>query len=244
MKINLETLKETQIFYRYQLKGEDLTEKERSKYLKALKFLEKSLKQYKNKDRNIKAKKYYQEHKEQYKESSKRWREKNREKYLKTQREKNRKWREGNKEYTRKRNKEYYKNHKEEHLEHCREYNKNKNKTDLKYNLNERMRRRIRDSLKENTNGKRWESLVGYTLADLIDRLKNTIPKGYAWQDFLNAKLHIDHIIPIKAFNFTRPEHTDFKRCWALENLRLLPAKENWIKNAKLDRAFQPALRI
>jgi len=34
------------------------------------------------------------------------------------------------------------------------------------------------------------------------------------------------------------------KRCWALSNLRLLPAKENMIKHNKLDRPFQPALRI
>ncbi|GAI61384.1 unnamed protein product, partial [marine sediment metagenome] len=38
--------------------------------------------------------------------------------------------------------------------------------------------------------------------------------------------------------------HIDFKRCWALENLRLLPAKENMVKHNKLDRPFQPALRI
>ncbi|MBA7551803.1 hypothetical protein ES705_44352 [subsurface metagenome] len=70
------------------------------------------------------------------------------------------------------------------------------------------------------------------------------MPAGYTWQDFLSGELHIDHIIPISAFNFTKPEHTDFKRAWALENLRLLPAKENMIKHDRLDRPFQPALKI
>ena len=243
MKINLETLRVTRYFFELKLEKETLTERERNKCLKALKFTEECLKQYKNRDRNKKARKYYQEHKDQYKESNKRWREKNKEKYLKAVKEKNRKWRKGNKEYTRKRNKEYYKNHKEELKKYFIEYGRNKNKTDLKYNLNVRMRRRIGDSLKGNTNGKRWEPLVGYTLNDLIDRLKNTMPKGYTWENLLGGKLHIDHIIPISAFNFTRPEHTDFKRCWELSNLRLLPARENLIKNAKLDRPFQPALR-
>ncbi|GAI73524.1 unnamed protein product, partial [marine sediment metagenome] len=45
------------------------------------------------------------------------------------------------------------------------------------------------------------------------------------WKDYLNRDLHIDHIIPKSAFNFTKPEHTDFKRCWALDNLRLLPVQ-------------------
>jgi 5-methylcytosine-specific restriction endonuclease McrA len=102
----------------------------------------------------------------------------------------------------------------------------------------------INYSLRGNKNGYHWESLVGYTLADLIRRLNKTMPQGYVWKDFLSGRLHIDHIIPISAFNFTKPEHTDFKRCWALSNLRLLPAKENLSKHNHLDKPFQPALRI
>jgi len=102
----------------------------------------------------------------------------------------------------------------------------------------------IKRSLRNNKNGYHWEIFVDYTLSDLIKRLNNTMPEGYTWQDFLSGELHIDHIIPKSAFNFTRPEHTDFKRCWALSNLRLLPAKENRIKYNKLDRPFQPALKL
>ena len=117
-------------------------------------------------------------------------------------------------------------------------------KTDLKYNLNRRMKTAIGMSLKGNKAGRHWEDLVGYTLINLIKRLKKTMPKGYTWQDFLEGKLHIDHIIPKNVFNFTKSEHIDFKRCWALNNLQLLPAKENLIKNDKLARPFQPALNM
>ena len=55
---------------------------------------------------------------------------------------------------------------------------------------------------------------------------------------------HIDHKIPISAFNFTKPEHEDFKRCWALSNLQPLWAKDNISKNAKLEKHFQPSLAI
>jgi len=100
----------------------------------------------------------------------------------------------------------------------------------------------IRIMLKGNKQGRHWEDLVGYELNDLIKRLKKTIPKGYTWQDYLDSKLHIDHIIPVSVFNFTKPEHLDFKKCWALKNLQLLPAKENLEKHNKLDKPFQPCL--
>ena len=140
--------------------------------------------------------------------------------------------------------KEWRKDNPEKIKEYINQWTKQRLKTDLKFNLNFKMRRAIGESLKGNKAGRRWESLVGYTLADLIKRLNETMPVGYTWQDFLQGKFHIDHIIPISVFNFTRPEHTDFKRCWALSNLRLLPAKENLIKGAKLNKSFQPALKI
>lgn len=140
--------------------------------------------------------------------------------------------------------KKWKKENPEKLREQRRKYFKNKRKTNLKFNLNRRMVSGIGISLRGNKNGHHWEILVGYTLNDLIKNLKNTIPKGYCWRDCLNGKLHIDHIIPISVFNFTKSEHPDFKRCWALSNLQLLPAKENIIKRNKLSKPFQPALKI
>jgi len=123
-------------------------------------------------------------------------------------------------------------------------YGRDRLKRDEKYSLNGRISSVIRASLKNNRNGSHWEDLVGYNLDDLIKKLKRTIPKGYCWQDFLEGRLHLEHIIPKNAFNFTKLEHADFKRCWALSNLRLLPARENMIKGKKLTRPFQPSLAL
>jgi len=124
-----------------------------------------------------------------------------------------------------------------------RYYDKHKN--DLKTIINNRMRCGIGHSLKIGTkNGNHWEFLVPYTYKQLEIRLKSTIPKEYTWKDFLSCKLEIDHIIPINAFNFEKPEDFDFKRCWALSNLRLLPAKENMIKHNKLIKPFQLGLVV
>ena len=139
---------------------------------------------------------------------------------------------------------EYFKRYYQEHKEKKRTYQNNKRKMNLKYNLNHKISGAIYKALKRNKNGYHWEMLIGYTLDDLIKHLKNTMPNGYTWQDYMEGKLHIDHIIPNDAFNYDSAENPDFKRCWALSNLRLLPAKENIIKSNHLSKPFQPALKI
>lgn len=123
-----------------------------------------------------------------------------------------------------------------------REYNKLKN--NLKYQLNNKIKFGIWHSLKGNKNGRSWLNLVPYTLKQLKKRLQSIIPLGYTWQDFLNGLLHIDHIRPISSFNFSKPEDIEFQQCWALNNLRLLPKRENLKKGAKLIEPFQEILNI
>jgi len=169
--------------------------------------------------------------------------------------EKRKIWYQQNKEKRKLYMKEYYEKNKPVLLDSHRQwyinnhdiknkYKRNKIKTNLKFNLNEKISSGIRTSIKNNKNGRHWETLVEYTLKDLQKRLQKTMPEGYTWEDFMNGKLHIDHIIPKSVFNFTKPEHIDFKKCWALKNLRLLPAKENLSKHDNLTKPFQPALKI
>ena len=163
---------------------------------------------------------------------------------LEKEKERKKQWRIDNLEEQRKHSRQYYQNHCEEKKQYNKQYTSNKYKIDLKFNLNNRIRVVIGKSLKGNKNGRHWEDLVGYTLKELIKHLKKTMPKGYDWQDYIDGKLHVDHKIPISVFNFTKPEHADFKRCWALENLQLLPVRENLSKHDKLTRPFQPSLNI
>ena len=196
-------------------------------------------------------KKYYKENKERisehkkeyYKvEKHKEYRKKCRQRYYQRNREREKdktmEWLRNNPEYR----KEYQNNPRVKIKNNLRQ--RNRNKIDLKFNLNGRMSTAVNIALKNKKAGRCWETLVGYTLIDLIKRLNKTMPRDYTWKDFLIGELHIDHKIPISAFNFTRPEHIDFKKCWALSNLRLLPAKENLMKRNHLDKPFQPALRI
>ncbi len=91
-----------------------------------------------------------------------------------------------------------------------------------------------------NKNGQHWEDLVGYPLADLMKHLEKQFANGMTWENY--GKWHIDHIIPISAFNFTLPKHLDFRKCWALKNLQPMWAKDNKEKQNKLSQDFQPSL--
>ena len=209
-------------------------------------------KQYsKNNPEKIKKrnKQYREDNPEKIKEYAKRWYENNKDKiikYGKNRSEYKKQYRLDNKEEIKK----YWKMWRENNYKSKKEYNekwyKSRRKTNLKFNLNCRITIAIWHSLKKGNKkaGRHWESLVGYTLNDLIKRLKKTMPEGYIWNDYLNGKLHIDHIIPIAVFHFDKAENPDFQKCWSLKNLRLLPAKENISKGAKIDKPFQPALKL
>lgn len=181
-------------------------------------------------------KKWEKNNPEKVKEQKKRYHKNN----FGKMKEKSRKWYENNRVRIIKQKIEYQKDNKEKIKKH-RNY---RYKIDLKYNLTNKIRRIIALSLKGNKAGRHWEDLVGYTLSDLIEHLKKTMPEGYCWQDYIEGRLHIDHKIPISAFHFSKPGHPDFQRCWTLKNLQLLPAEENMIKGNKLSKPFQPALKI
>ena len=126
--------------------------------------------------------------------------------------------------------------------DYAKKYFKQKRETDSKFKLNGNISSGISGSLEGNKNGRHWEDLVGYTLNDLKNHLEKLFQSGMTWKNY--GEWHIDHKIPKAAFNFTRPEHVDFKKCWALKNLQPLWAKENMLKGAKLDKPFQPSLKI
>lgn len=189
--------------------------------------------------------------KEETKEYMKEWR--------KNHPENHKNWQQNNREKLRKIQKKYYENNKNKCLyfsrrwainnyervkELARNWRRNKWRTDSKFNLTVKIFRGINLSIRKNKKGGSWEKLVGYNLKDLIKRLKSTIPNGYTWQNYLEGKLQMDHIIPISAFNYTKPEHLNFKICWNLKNLRLLPVRENKIKRTSLTKPFQLPLEL
>lgn len=190
---------------------------------------------------------YYKKNKEKFKLARKKWLKDNPEAkyagYISTMA-----WKRANPEKVKEINKRYYETHKNQIRQRNKvEKNKAWNKkyhSDPKFKLNRIISRAVRNSLKNGKNGKSWTDLVGYSVNDLKKHLKKRFTTGMTWEKFLNGEIHIDHKIPITAFNFTESNQEDFKRCWALSNLQPLWAKDNLEKNAKLTKHFQPSLLL
>lgn len=100
--------------------------------------------------------------------------------------------------------------------------------------LHERMGALVRLSLRDGKAGRSWESLVGYTRADLMAHLESLFTEGMTWDNA--GQWHIDHVIPRAAFAFATPSDPGFRACWALSNLQPLWAADNLRKAARLPR--------
>lgn len=100
--------------------------------------------------------------------------------------------------------------------------------------LDARMGCAVRQSLISGAkNGREWESLVGYTVAQLKAHLELLFMAGMSWEN--RGLWHIDHRIPKSFFRYETPEDEAFKQCWALSNLQPLWAEVNLKKHASLD---------
>lgn len=122
-------------------------------------------------------------------------------------------------------------------------YNKRqweKRKGDHKYRLHHRVSNLVRLSLDGVKGGISWEKLVGYNIEKLKKHLEKNFTPGMSWDNM--GEWHIDHKIPVSAFNFSTPNDIDFKKCWALKNLQPLWGPDNVAKGAKLFKPHQPAL--
>jgi hypothetical protein len=91
-------------------------------------------------------------------------------------------------------------------------------------NLRQSIRIQIADMIARDMG--RVEDLIGYEIADLYAHLSRLMPDGYSWQE--RSKWHVDHIVPRSAFKVSQ-----VKECFALSNLRPIPAQENLRKGSK-----------
>jgi hypothetical protein len=131
---------------------------------------------------------------------------------------------------------QYKKRHKShKYKEYKKRYEKERRIKDYCYRLYYGVSNGIYNSLKKNKKGRKWESLVGYTLNDLMIHLEKQFKPWMSWENWGKGKgkWNIDHIKPKSLFHYTSPEDQEFKECWALSNLRPLEAHENLVKHNK-----------
>jgi len=116
---------------------------------------------------------------------------------------------------------------------------------DPEFNLRERMRRQhkrkkpgaklcdlMRDAIRRGGQSKAVENLLGYSISDLREHLEQRFTEGMNWQEFLAGRIHIDHVVPLAAFDLF--DKAQLLRAWALPNLQPMWAADNLAKGAKV----------
>jgi hypothetical protein len=81
--------------------------------------------------------------------------------------------------------------------------------------------------------GASWQVLLGYDLGILRRHIERQFSPGMTWEN-MGAVWHVDHIRPVRAFTITGPACPELRACWALSNLRPLPAVENMSKGGRI----------
>lgn len=139
----------------------------------------------------------------------------------------------------------YYQEHKEQLNSYHGEYLKNKRQEDSSFALRSDVSRVIGYYLTKNGSSKNGSSIskyLPYSFEELKVHLETQfepwmtwdnrgIYNSETWDDNNSAtwKWQLDHIIPQSDLPYSSMEDDNFKKCWALCNLRPLSAKQNMI---------------
>lgn len=151
--------------------------------------------------------------------------------------------------------KEYYSSHKDDSSKYHRKYyedNKNYVKQRVKNNMYNRRKIdpafRLKQSISSNIracikkNHQPLQKYLSYTIHELKQHLESQFESWMTWENYgcYHIKTwkdddqntwtwQVDHIIPHSTFKYTSMEDEEFKKCWALNNLRPYSAKQNII---------------
>jgi hypothetical protein len=123
---------------------------------------------------------------------------------------------------------------------------------DPSFKLRKRISGQIRDHMKRfgsSKNGKSILNFIPYAIKDLRIHLENQFEPWMTWDNYgvYNSKTwdnddpttwtwNIDHIIPQYKLPCQSMEEDNFKKCWALENLRPMSAKQNLLDGVNNNR--------
>jgi hypothetical protein len=134
---------------------------------------------------------------------------------------------------------------KEKAREYMRNYMNKRRKEDPLFALRGNMSAGINSALRvvNSTKSKSTFDLLDFTVEELKAHLELQFTDGMTWDNKggkpyshpnWENEWHIDHIIPVSAWNFESDSCPEFKMCWALGNLRPMWAKDNMRKGNKI----------
>jgi hypothetical protein len=162
---------------------------------------------------------YRAAHREKARAATKAWREKNPDGF--------RDWSAANPKKVRAQRERF----KERRPDYMREWLNARRKVDPQYRIQNSLRVRIWQALRGRRKPARFIELSGCTVADLVRHIEQQWTVGMSWQTYGVMGWHIDHIVPVSAFNLTDPEQA--ARAFHYMNLQPLWWHDNLAKGDK-----------
>lgn len=190
---------------------------------------------------------------EYYRERARRWHEENRDR----SRAKSAEWRTANPEKVKQANREayaadkdaakrryaewkennrdaraaYMQKWREENPDKASQYQANRARS-VQFRLENAVRCRIWTGITRGSKrGRRTRDILPFSIDELTAHLERQFLPNMSWANY--GKWHIDHIIPLSAFNYSTPDDPDFLAAWSLNNLRPLWASDNLAKSSR-----------
>jgi len=164
------------------------------------------------------------------------------------------KYRDSHKEEIKSYNQQYYQENKVELNSAHNEYIKDLRNNDTLFKLKDNISKCINRALRRNFSSKNGESsseYLPYSIQELKQHLEKQFDPWMTWNNWgtynkdswkdsdpTTWTWNIDHIIPRSFLPYASMEDDNFKKCWALENLRPLSSKRNVIENNKRSTNF------
>ena len=112
-----------------------------------------------------------------------------------------------------------------------------KRKRDASYRVYSCLQSRLRELLHGVSKSDRTKNLVGH---DYMEVLQTRLKDGMSWDNY-GPEWHMDHVVPCRWFDLTRPEHQ--RACFHHSNINPEFAKTNISKSNRVSRrAFDEVL--
>jgi hypothetical protein len=104
----------------------------------------------------------------------------------------------------------------------------------IRKNVSSLLGTRLRNRLSSKNNKSTFD-ILKFSVEELMQHLESKFQPGMTWDNYGIYGWHIDHIKPDVAFIYKSIDDEDFKKCWALDNLQPLWAKDNLRKSYKYE---------
>lgn len=122
----------------------------------------------------------------------------------------------------------YRKNNKEKVNKNYREYMKKYRDNNPSFRMHKRISWIIKSCLDQKASSSYIFSKLGYNIDELKIHLESLFKHGMTWSNY--GEWHIDHVTPQSWLPFTNTDDENFTKCWSLQNLQPLWAKDNMKK--------------